>query len=59
MPIIVDPGTLAAFFDRAERHYRMAGVHEHHTVTLASDFSIHRKQGRTPLALIQPDGPPS
>jgi predicted nucleic acid-binding protein len=39
---------------------RMAEIHEHHaTVTLDSDFSIYRKHGRIPLALIQPDGPPS
>jgi predicted nucleic acid-binding protein len=39
---------------------RMAEVHEHHAImTLDSDFLIYRKHGRTPLALIQPDGPPS
>ena len=39
---------------------RMAEIHERHAImTLDSDFSIYRKHGRTPLALIQPDGPPS
>ncbi len=39
---------------------RMAEIHEHHAImTLDSDFSIYRKQGRTPLALIHPDGLPS
>ena len=39
---------------------RMAEIHEHHAImTLDSDFSIYRKHGRTPLALIQPDGLPS
>jgi predicted nucleic acid-binding protein len=39
---------------------RMAEIHECHAImTLDSDFSIYRKHGRTPLALIQPDRPPS
>jgi len=39
---------------------RMAEIHEHHAVmTLDADFSIYRKHGRTPLALIQPGGLPS
>lgn len=39
---------------------RIAEIYEHHAImTLASGFSIHRKHGRTPLALIQPDGPTS
>ena len=37
---------------------RMAEIHEHHAVmTLDSDFSIYRKHGRMPLALIKPDSP--
>jgi len=36
---------------------RMAEIHEHHAVlTLDSDFSIYRKHGRAPLALIYPTG---
>ena len=39
---------------------RIAEIDEHHAImTLASGFSIHRKHDRTPLALIQPDGPTS
>jgi predicted nucleic acid-binding protein len=39
---------------------RMAEIHEDHAImTLDSDFLIYRKHGRTPLALIQPDGLPS
>jgi hypothetical protein len=35
-------------------------MREHHAImTLDSDFSIYRKHGRTPLALIRPDGLPS
>jgi predicted nucleic acid-binding protein len=34
---------------------RMAEIHEQHAVlTLDSDFSVYRKHGRTPLALIYP-----
>jgi predicted nucleic acid-binding protein len=34
---------------------RMAELHEHHAVlTLDSDFSIYRKHGRLPLAVIHP-----
>lgn len=34
---------------------RMAEIHEAHSVlTLDSDFSIYRKNGRTPLTLIHP-----
>jgi predicted nucleic acid-binding protein len=34
---------------------RMAEVHERHAVlTLDSDFSVYRKHGRVPLALIHP-----
>ncbi len=34
---------------------RMAEIHDRHAVlTLDSDFSIYRKQGRLPLTLIQP-----
>jgi predicted nucleic acid-binding protein len=34
---------------------RMAEIHEQHTVlTLDADFSIYRKHGRVPLALIHP-----
>ena len=37
---------------------RMAEIHERHVVlTLDSDFSIYRKHGRTPLALIHPAVP--
>jgi predicted nucleic acid-binding protein len=37
---------------------RMAEIHERHAVlTLDSDFSVYRKNGRVPLALIQPAGP--
>jgi uncharacterized protein len=37
---------------------RMAEIHERHAVlTLDSDFSIYRKHGRVPLALIHPAGP--
>jgi uncharacterized protein len=36
---------------------RMAEIHERHAVlTLDSDFSIYRKHGRVPLALIHPAG---
>jgi len=35
---------------------RMAELHERHAImTLDSDFLVYRKNGRTPLALIQPD----
>ena len=34
---------------------RMAELHDAHAVfTLDSDFSVYRKHGRTPLALIHP-----
>jgi uncharacterized protein len=34
---------------------RMAEIHDEHAVlTLDSDFSIYRKHGRVPIALIQP-----
>jgi uncharacterized protein len=34
---------------------RMAEIHDRHAVlTLDSDFSIYRKQGRLPLTLIHP-----
>jgi predicted nucleic acid-binding protein len=37
---------------------RMAEIHERHAVlTLDSGFSIYRKHGRVPLALIHPAGP--
>jgi predicted nucleic acid-binding protein len=37
---------------------RMAEIHERHAVlTLDSDFSIYRKNGRIPLTLISPAGP--
>jgi len=37
---------------------RMAEVHEHHAVlTLDSDFSVYRKNGRVPLVLIHPTIP--
>jgi predicted nucleic acid-binding protein len=36
---------------------RMAEIHERHAVlTLDSDFSVYRKHGRVPLALIHPAG---
>jgi predicted nucleic acid-binding protein len=36
---------------------RMAEIHERHSVlTLDSDFSVYRKHGRVPLALIHPAG---
>ena len=36
---------------------RMAEIHAQHAVfTLDSDFSVYRKHGRQPLALIQPAG---
>ena len=39
---------------------RMAEIHQHHAImTLDPDFTIYRKHGRTPLALIRPDGLPS
>jgi hypothetical protein len=44
MPVIVNTGPRVAFFDAI--------------MTLDSDFSIYRKHGRIPLALIQPDGLP-
>lgn len=35
---------------------RMAEIHDRHDVlTLDSDFSVYRKHGRVPLALIQPE----
>ena len=34
---------------------RMAEIYEHHTVlTLDADFTVYRKHGRTPLALLTP-----
>ena len=37
---------------------RMAEIHERHAVlTLDSDFSVYRKNGRVPLTLIHPAGP--
>jgi predicted nucleic acid-binding protein len=34
---------------------RMAEIHERHAVlTLDSDFSVYRKHGRAPLALLSP-----
>ena len=34
---------------------RMAEIHEHHAVlTLDTDFSVYRRHGRVPLALIHP-----
>jgi uncharacterized protein len=34
---------------------RMAEIHERHAVlTLDADFSVYRKDGRIPLALIHP-----
>jgi len=34
---------------------RMAEIHERHAVlTLDSDFSVYRKHGKIPLALIAP-----
>jgi predicted nucleic acid-binding protein len=34
---------------------RMAELHEHHAVTtLDSGFTVYRKHGRTPLALVHP-----
>lgn len=37
---------------------RMAEIHERHAVlTLDSDFSVYRKHGRVPLALIHPAAP--
>ena len=36
---------------------RMAEIHDSHAVlTLDSDFTVYRKHGRLPLALISPDG---
>jgi predicted nucleic acid-binding protein len=36
---------------------RMAEIHERHAVlTLDSDFSVYRRHGRVPLALIHPAG---
>ena len=36
---------------------RMAEIHERHSVlTLDSDFSVYRKHGNVPLALIEPAG---
>ena len=36
---------------------RMAEIYERHAVlTLDSDFSVYRKHGRVPLALISPSG---
>lgn len=35
---------------------RMSEIHEHHAVlTLDSDFSVYRKHGRLPLALVYPE----
>lgn len=37
---------------------RMAEIHQHHSVlTLHSDFSIYRKNGRVPLTVIHPAVP--
>lgn len=56
MPVIADTGPPVAFFDKAERHHRWAIERIEEAEAPLLIFQTNRKHGRTPLALIQPDG---